>query len=143
MKEWKGRVLVEGTAEGEAIVTDQPFGFFGGVDPTTGVIIDAWHELHGQSIKDKIFIFPEGRGSTVGAAIILELVRTSSAPSAILNNKSEIITVAGGVIAEAFYGKALPMVDSFDCDITKEIRTGDYVRIMADGTVTVIKSCGE
>lgn len=75
MKEWKGHVVLEGTAEGEAIVTKQPFGFFGGVDPTTGVIIDAWHELYGQSIKDKVFVFPEGKGSTVGAAIILELVR--------------------------------------------------------------------
>ena len=142
MKEWKGRVLVEGTAEGEAIVTDQPFGFFGGVDPTTGIIIDAWHELHGQSIKDKVFVFPEGRGSTVGAAIILELVRTASAPAAILNNSSEIITVAGGVIAKAFYDKELPMVDSFGCDITRQIKTGDRVRVAADGTVSVVESRG-
>ena len=107
MKEWKGRVLVEGTAEGEAIVTDQPFGFFGGVDPTTGVIIDAWHELHGQSIKDKVFVFPEGRGSTVGAAIILELVRTASAPAAVpaaadwgLSFPKEGESPAGNVSAE-------------------------------------------
>lgn len=137
MKKLKGHIVVEGSAEGQAIVTGQPFGFFGGVDPTTGIIIDAWHELHGQSIKDKIFVFPEGRGSTVGAAIILELVRTHSAPAAILNNSTEIITSAGGVIAKKFYDKDLPMLDGFDCDITKEIRTGDYIKIMADGTVCI------
>lgn len=138
MKEWKGHVVLEGTAEGEAIVTKQPFGFFGGVDPTTGVVIDAWHELYGQSIKDKVFVFPEGKGSTVGAAIILELVRTGCAPVAMLNNTTEIITAAGGVIAKEFYDKDLPMIDNFDCDISAEINTGDRVRIMDNGRVIVL-----
>jgi len=138
MKELKGRMVVDGEGQGRAIVTGEPFGFFGGVDPTTGIIIDAWHELHGESIKDKVFVFPEGRGSTVGAAIILELARTSSAPAAILNNSTEIITSAGGVIAKKFYDKEIPMVDSFPCDITKEIRTGDMVQIKRDGTVIIL-----
>ena len=56
MKKLKGRVVVEGTAEGEAIVSSQPFGFFGGVDPTTGLIIDAWHDLSGENIK---FLFSQ------------------------------------------------------------------------------------
>lgn len=137
MKKLKGRVVVEGAAEGEAIVSSQPFGFFGGVDPTTGQIIDAWHDLSGESIKGKVFVFPEGKGSTVGAAIILELVRTSSAPVAILNNATEIITASGGVIAQKFYDKALPMLDGFGCDITKEIKTGNWIKIEADGTVYI------
>jgi len=137
MKELKGHIVVNGSAEGEAIVTSQPFGFFGGVDPTTGVIIDAWHELHGQSIKGKVFVFPEGMGSTVGAAIILELVRTGCAPVAILNNKTEIITAAGGVIAKKFYDKDLPMLDEFGGNIVDEIKTGDVVKILEDGTVQI------
>ncbi|MBQ9031772.1 MAG: DUF126 domain-containing protein [Parasporobacterium sp.] len=137
MKELKGHVVVNGTAEGNAIVTGQPFGFFGGVDPTTGIIMDTWHELHGENIKGKVFVFPEGMGSTVGAAIILELVRTGCAPVAMLNNKTEIITAAGGVIAKKFYDKDLPMIDGFDCNIVDEIKTGDYVKILEDGTVII------
>ena len=70
MKTLQGKGIVEGIGKGPAIVSEKPFGFFGGVNPKTGEIIDKWHELYGQSIKGKVFVYPEGRGSTVGAAII-------------------------------------------------------------------------
>ena len=34
----KGRIIKNGKAEGEAIVSREPIGFFGGVDPETGKI---------------------------------------------------------------------------------------------------------
>ena len=136
----KGRTVVEGEmVEGEALVSSMPFGFFGGVNPGTGIVIDKWHDLYGKNMKDKILVYTEGRGSTVGAAIMLELARTGCAPKAILFNKSEIITVTGGVLAKKFYDCNMPMIDKFSCDITKEIKSGDCVRINPkDGTVEVI-----
>ena len=136
----RGRTVVEGAAvEGEALVSNMAFGFFGGVNPRTGVIIDRWHDLFEQNIKDKILIYPEGRGSTVGAAVILELVRTGNAPKAILFNDIEIITATGGVLAKKFYDIDLPMLEQFDCDITKAIQTGDRVRVdPVTGTVEVL-----
>ena len=139
-KIFKGRTVVEGASvEGEALVSNMAFGFFGGVNPRTGVIIDRWHDLFEQNIKDKILIYPEGRGSTVGAAVILELVRTGNAPKAILFNDIEIITATGGVLAKKFYDIELPMLEQFDCDITQAIRSGDRVRVdPATGTVEVL-----
>jgi predicted aconitase with swiveling domain len=121
--------LIEGNAKAEAIVSTQPFGFFGGVDPSTGIVIDKWHELYGQSIKGKVFVYPEGRGSTVGAAIILELARTGCAPAAIVNAKIETITAAGGLLAKKFYDKDIPMVDRLDADLTAVIKNGDTVAV--------------
>lgn len=140
MSIYSGRTVVEGEAvEGEALVSSMPFGFFGGVNPGTGVVIDRWHDLYEKNIKDKILVYSEGRGSTVGAAIILELARTGCAPKAVLFNASEIITVTGGVLAKKFYDLDMPMMDSFDCDITKVIKTGDRVRVVPKtGTVEVI-----
>ncbi len=140
MSVYKGRTVVEGgMIEGEALVSSMPFGFFGGVNPGTGVVIDRWHDLFEQNMKGKILIYPEGRGSTVGAAIILELARTGCAPKAILFNASEIITVTGGVLAKKFYDLDLPMLDRFDCDITQAVRTGDVVRVNpAEGTVEIL-----
>ena len=130
MKVYKGRTVVGGgPVEGEALVSTMPFGFFGGVNPGTGVVIDKWHDLYGENIKDKILIYPEGRGSTVGAAIILELARTECAPKAILFNDSEIITATGGILSEKFYDKEIPMMDRFECDVTETIKTGDMVRV--------------
>ena len=64
MKTFKGKGVNDGKNAGPALVTGQMFGFWGGVDPATGTIIDQRHELYGQNIKGKVFVFPEGRGST-------------------------------------------------------------------------------
>lgn len=130
MKVYKGRTVVGGIAvEGEALVSKMPFGFFGGVNPTTGIVIDKWHDLYGENIKDRILVYPEGRGSTVGAAIILELARCDCAPKAILFNDSEIITATGAILSEKFYDREIPMMDRFGCDVTENIKTGDIVRV--------------
>ncbi|MBN2334251.1 DUF126 domain-containing protein [Candidatus Bathyarchaeota archaeon] len=138
MKKLVGRGVIEGTAKGEAIVSAKPFGFFGGVNPATGIVIDKWHELYGQSIKGKVLVYPEGRGSTVGAAVVLELVRTGNAPAAIINAKIETITAAGGLMSKKFYGKDLPMVDRLSEDPVKAIKTGDIVEVNGTtGEVTI------
>jgi predicted aconitase with swiveling domain len=129
MKKLSGRGVIEGKAKQEAIVSTKPFGFFGGVDPSTGIVIDKWHELYGQSIKGKVLVYPEGRGSTVGAAVILELVRTGCAPAAIINTKIETITAAGGLLAKIFYSKEIPQVDRLSEDPIKAIKTGDIVEV--------------
>ena len=52
MEQLKGRIIYKGKAEGEALVTSMPISFYGGVEPTTGVVLEKGHELEGQSIKD-------------------------------------------------------------------------------------------
>ena len=141
---WKGHTAAAGhVVEGEAIVSTMPFGFFGGCNPRTGVVIDQWHDLHNQSIKGKIFVYPEGRGSTVGAAVMLELVRTQSAALAILNNHCEIISQCGCILAKKFYDVDMPMLDEFGVDITSEIKTGDWLRVDPQaGTVERLERSG-
>jgi predicted aconitase with swiveling domain len=136
VKTLKGRGVTEGKSAGPALVTKQMFGFWGGVDPATGTIIDQRHELYGQSVKGKVFVFPEGRGSTVGAAIILELVRCGNAPAAIINRRTEVIIASGGILADKFYNAVLPIVDDLDADPISEIKTGDWVEV--DGTTGIV-----
>jgi len=103
-------------------------------------VIDPRHELYGQNIKGKVFVFPEGRGSTVGAAVILELVRCGNAPAAIVNRKTEGILAAGGILADKFYNVPIPIVDDLNCDPITEIKTGDWVVVDASsGSVIVGK----
>ncbi len=139
MKTIKGKGIVEGVAKGPAIISTKPFGFFGGVNPGTGIIIDKWHELYGESIKGKVFIYPEGRGSTVGAAIILELARTGCAPAAIINANIETITAGGGVMAKTFYDVEIPMVDGIDKDQLLSIKEGTMIEVDGTtGTITIL-----
>ena len=41
----KGRKVVGGVAEGEALVSSEAVSFYGGVDPETGIIIDHGHPV--------------------------------------------------------------------------------------------------
>lgn len=139
MKTLQGKGIVKGKGKGPAIVSERPFGFFGGVNPKTGEIIDKWHELYGQSIKGKVFIYPEGRGSTVGAAIILELARTGCAPAAIINSNIEVITAAGGLMAKTFYDVDIPMVDGISKEELLSIENGATVEVDGmTGEITIL-----
>ena len=105
------------------MVSQQAISFFGGVDPESGVIIEAGHELVGKSITDKILVFPRGKGSTVGSYTLYRLRRKGLAPAGIINAQSEAIVAVGAIIAD------IPMVDRLDIS---QIRTGDEVTIEDD-----------
>jgi len=120
----KGRAIWRGWARGEALVSNQPISFYGGVDPETGKIIEKGHELEGRSIAGKILVFPYGKGSTVGSYIILRLKRRGIAPKAIVNLRCEPIIAVGAIIAE------IPTIDKIDISM---IRDGDLVEV--DGEV--------
>ena len=46
----KGRTLVAGTAEGSALVLDEPLSLWGGLDPRTGEIVDVRHPQRGANV---------------------------------------------------------------------------------------------
>ncbi|MFW6115739.1 MAG: aconitase X swivel domain-containing protein, partial [Chloroflexota bacterium] len=61
------RVVKAGHAAGRALVSPEPIGFLGGVDPDTGLVIEAGHPLEGQTVAGRVLVFPTGKGSTVGS----------------------------------------------------------------------------
>lgn len=123
----KGRTISPGKARGEALVSKSPIGFYGGVDPKTGVVIEKGHELEGLSVKDKILVFPRGKGSTVGSYVIYGLKKNGVAPAAIVNEETETIVATGVILA------GIPCVDRVDIS---GIKTGDRLVVDADnGTV--------
>ena len=123
----QGRAIRRGYAKGEALVSHQPIGFFGGVDPQTGMIVEAGHQLEGQPIGGRILVFPQGKGSTVGSYTLYQLRKNGLAPAGIINEQSEAIVAVGAIIAD------IPMIDSVDIS---QIATGDTVTI--DGTLVQV-----
>jgi len=85
----KGRMISPGIVEGEAIVSSEPIGFYGGIDAKTGVVIEKGHPLEGQNVSEKILVFPCGKGSTVGSYVIYGLAKNGVAPKAIINKETE------------------------------------------------------
>ena len=124
----KGRTISPGVAEGEAIVSSEPIGFYGGVDAKTGIIIERGHELEGQSVTDKVLVFPCGKGSTVGSYVIYGLKKNGVAPAAIVNEETETIVATGVILA------GIPCVDKIDLK-ELDIRSGDRLKVDADSGI--------
>lgn len=125
------RKIVDGYAQGEAIVTGEGISFMGTVNPKTGCIIERKHEIEGACLKGKILVYPRGKGSTGGSYMLYDVVKNGVGPAGIINQECESVTVIGAIIAE------LPMVDQV---VISEIETGDYVYLDATkGEVRVVK----
>ena len=130
----KGRKVVGGYAEGEALVSADPVSFYGGVDPETGVVVEPGHAVEGECITGKVFVFPTGKGSTVGSYVIYRMSKLGTAPAALVNSETEAIIATGCVIS------GIPLVDKLDRDPLLEIKSGDLLRVSADeGVVEVVK----
>lgn len=119
----KGRTIYPGMVEGEAIVSKEPIGFYGGIDAKTGIVIEKGHELEGENVKDKILVFPQGKGSTVGSYVIYGLKKNGVAPKAIVNKETETIVATGVILA------GIPCVDGIEIE---QIKTGDKLKVNAD-----------
>ena len=126
----KGRSISPGTGEGKAVILKDAFSFLGGVDSKTGEL-SAVTGKAGTSIKGKVFIFPKGRGSTVGSYTLLDLKKHGNQPSAIINEGAETIVATGAVMAN------VPMVDSLDLSLFQE---GDEVFV--DGSTGEVSIAG-
>jgi predicted aconitase with swiveling domain len=118
-----GRVIKRGRAAGKALVSLEPIGFFGGVDPETGQVIEVGHPLYGASVAGSVLVFPTGKGSTVGSYILYRLKKNGVGPVAIINAESEPIVAVGAIISD------VPMVDQVEIGL---IGTGDWVEIQDD-----------
>lgn len=130
----RGRKVVGGVAEGEALVTHETISGWGGVNPMSGTIIETRHELRGTSFKDKVLVFPGAKGSS-GWSGVFHLTRlTGTAPKALLFNEMTTKVALGAVVMR------VPSLTDFDRDPLTVIETGDWVRVDADrGIVEVLK----
>jgi len=118
----QGRGITGGRMDGLALVSHTPLSFLGGLDPDSGTVRDPQSDIVGASLAGRIFVFPQGKGSTVGSYVLYAACRRGVGPTAILCGRAETIVAAGAVIAD------LPLVDGVDIFA---VETGD--RIAVDG----------
>ena len=127
----KGRIISPGKCKGTAIISKEPIGFYGGVDLKTGIIIEKNHTLEGKCIKDKILVFPCGKGSTVGSYVIYGLKKNNVAPMGIINEETETIVATGVILA------GIPCIDKIDIN---KIKNDDKILLDANnGIVEILK----
>src|SRR5260221_8842083 len=131
----RGRKVVGGRAEGEALVTHDTVPGWGGVNPVQGVITETRHELRGVSFKDKILVFPGAKGSSGWSAVFHMTRLSGTAPKAMLFTEMTTKVALGAVVMR------VPSVTDFDKNPLELIETGDWVKVDADrGIVEVRKA---
>ena len=127
----KGHTVNPGQAEGEAIVVKIPFSFLGELDPATGRIGSPFHEQFGQSLKDKILVFPTGKGSSMGPIIGWYAMKAGNNPAAMICTEAESIIASVAITAN------IPMVHKLNKDPLEVIKSGDHVKV--DATAGVVE----
>jgi len=132
--ELRGHTVSKGACTGVALVSQEPISFMGGVDPTSGIIVEAQHPLHGVCVSGLVLIFPYGKGSTVGSYILYEMCFENTAPKAIINLRADPIVAIGAIIG------GIPMIDRVTPNPLTVITTGDTVLVDATaGKITLLK----
>jgi uncharacterized protein len=131
----RGRGLVGGVVEGEALVTTHGISGWGGIEPREGRVIESRHELVGQSFAGKVLVFPGAKGSSGWSGMFHTSRLMGSAPAAMIFNYMNTKIALGIVVTH------VPAVTELDQDPLTVIETGDWVRVDADqGIVTVTKT---
>jgi predicted aconitase with swiveling domain len=124
------RTLVAGTAEGRALVLDEPLSFWGGIDPANGDIIDARHPQHGANVAGRILVMPSGRGSSSSSSVLAEAIRAGTAPAAIIMGEADPILALGAIVARELFGTTIPVIVTAESNL----RTDDLATVRADET---------
>ena len=120
------RQIAAGRVKGEVLTcTDQIL--FYHTDPKTGVVTEVGHALEGVSVKDKILVFPGGKGSSVVQMDgLYKLELNGAAPLCFIVREPDTVLVSTAIIME------IPMVDHVEDEFYNAVKTGDQIEIDAD-----------
>ena len=79
--EFHGKGVVKGIVTADVILIPHSFSFLGDVEMNLGTILTG--ENKGITLKDKILVFTESKGSSGGCVVLLTLVKKQLAPAGI------------------------------------------------------------
>jgi uncharacterized protein len=129
----RGRKVVGGRAEGEALVTRDTVPGWGGVNPVQGVITETRHDLRGVSFKNKVLVCRGAKGSSGWSAMYHTARLAGTAPLALVFNEMTTKIALGAVVMR------VPSVTDLDRDPLDVIQTGDWVVVDGDRGVVEIE----
>ncbi len=127
---FRGRGIVPGRVEGEALVSRETNSGWGGIDPATGAIIERRHELCGVCFTGKVLVFPGAKGSSGRSGFFQATRLMGTAPLAMVFTHLTTKAALGAIVTR------VPTVTHFDDDPVAGIETGD--RVEADGDTGLV-----
>lgn len=133
----EGRTLAPGTGQGEVLALDEPLSMWGGLDATSGRIIDVHHPQVDVTVAGKVLVMPAGRGSSSSSSVLAEAIRVGTAPAAIVLGEPDPILALASIVASELYGIAVPVV-TVDAETYATCVRADALAVEAqDGTASI------
>jgi predicted aconitase/predicted aconitase with swiveling domain len=102
--------ILAGHGEGPVVALSEALSFWGGVDPSTGRIIDARHPQHDAELAGAVVVVPTSRGSCSGSGVVLELALAGRAPAALIFSEPEDAATLGALVAAEMFSHTLPVL---------------------------------
>ena len=143
---FKGRALLPGALEGEALVSKQAFNtsasymenMFAGRTDSAPCTDAANKELFGKDMAGKILCTTQTVGSTMGAGCIMGMNDLKVGFTAMLfSSHIDSIAAAGLFMDDIWNNRRIITVDLLGDEFLKAVKTGDQISIKEDGTVEV------
>ena len=144
-RSFKGRAILPGNIEGEALVTHVGFNTYASFYTSIHVDVEAVQcadsgnqELYGKNLTNKIICLPKTTGSTSAGAVWQRVAKMGIAPKAMLFSQQIDSLAAGGlIVADVWAGKRIVTVDQLGDEFLVAIQDGDRIVIQEDGTVMI------
>lgn len=133
----RGNPLVSGETKGDVIGTKEMLSFWGGFNPTTGIIVDHHHPLWNVDISNHIFVMPRGKGSSTGSPILVDAIMSGHGPKAIILNEVDEIIALGAIVCEEFFNKTIPVI-VLEADDFQRALEAKTAKVNLDGEIEFV-----
>ncbi|MAP82891.1 MAG: hypothetical protein CMG99_04920, partial [Marinovum sp.] len=127
-------IIVKANVTGEIFECKEGLSFWGGVDPSTGCIVDVHHINHGNSLVGKLVLMPTSRGSCSGSGVLLQLMQNGLAPRALIFHEEEEILTLGAIVSDQLFNKKVAIL-RVSKDIYSDLATADTAEIFENTLV--------
>ena len=146
MKTFKGRAVVPGTAEATALVSHGGFNTLASYQKSlmfgdkTGKCGDQNNpDLFGKPMAGTALCLPQTIGSTTGGMVLYCAHAMERSPACLLfSNHIDSLAAAGAILADVWTDRGLPTVDCLGEEFMQTVKTGDRIKVYADGTVEIL-----
>ena len=146
MREFKGRVIAEGTVSADAVVSHgglntlasfQKALQFGDKKATCGDQNNP--DLYGKQMVGKALCLPQTIGSTTGGLVLYCACAMERQPACMLfSNPIDSLAAAGSILASVWLPDVkMPVIDCLGDEFLNYVQDGMTITVSEDGTVTV------
>ena len=145
MEEFKGRVIVPGTCEAEALVSHNGLNTLASFQMALmfnkkGMPCGDQNnpEINGKPMEGKALCLPITIGSTTGGMILFTACKMGKAPACMLFSESiDSLAASGAIMGSVWTDTKMPVIDRLGAEFLETVKTGDTVKILDDGVVQV------